>query len=244
MLTKFIAAAELKQQFAVFGNFYDRQITPKMSFSGRNLLEIIAHDICPLMPKDITAMLPCAIMVMMNPGSSRPLEAGSTSASLSHQADIDGDLVAAKPDTTQYQVMRVMHYMGWQHVRVINLSDIREAKSPLFIKKFHQLEADYNYDLHSIFAPKRTKELELALRRKPNAPILKGWGISDKLDLLIERAETALQLAAQNSGQIDRVFGVQKLDLTPIKYFHPLPTLQKRKNQWVENMVKQLKLAE
>lgn len=241
MNTEFIAAAELKKKYAVFGNFYSRDLNQTTNFTGRNILEIIGHDVCPLMPRDIEGMLPDAIMIMMNPGSSQPLEDIEYQRTLGKQSQIKQNLVATKPDTTQYQVMRIMSYMSWQHVRVINLSDLREAKSLLFIKKFIGLEAEFSYDLHSIFAKKRREELTLALKRKTDAPLIKGWGISDKLDPLIERAELALAELNQNQAQKDVVFGVVKADLTPIKYFHPLPTLQKDKNQWVENIVNQLK---
>ncbi|NRA88004.1 MAG: DUF1643 domain-containing protein [Rhizobiales bacterium] len=236
MLTEFIAAQQLKQRYAVFGNFYDRNINAETHIRGRNILEIMAHDICPLLAKDIDAMLPDAVMIMMNPGSSEPLEDISFQKTLSKNATIEHNLVSTKPDTTQYQVMRVMHYLKWQHVRVINLSDLREAKSPLFIKKYLLLEKEFNFDLHSIFAIKRADELKIALKRKENAPIINGWGVSEKLDALIKRAEKPLKAEG-------KMFGIIKPDLKPIKYFHPLPTLQKDKNLWVENIVKQLNLG-
>uniref|UniRef100_A0A2A4YV15 DUF1643 domain-containing protein n=1 Tax=OCS116 cluster bacterium TaxID=2030921 RepID=A0A2A4YV15_9PROT len=136
MLTEFIKAADLKLKYAIYGNFYQRKINAETTISGRNILEIVAHDICPLLAKDIDDMLPDAVMIMMNPGSSQPLEGIEHLKPLSKSAAVPQNLVVTKPDTTQYQVMRVMHYMQWQHVRVINLSDLREAKSPLFIKKY------------------------------------------------------------------------------------------------------------
>lgn len=235
MLTEFIKAADLKQKYAIYGNFYQRKIDSETMISGRNILEIVAHDICPLMAKDIDIMLPDAIMVMMNPGSSQPLEGIEHLKPLGKNEQITQNLVVTKPDTTQYQVMRLMHYLNWQHVRVINLSDLREAKSPLFIKKFMWLEAEFGFDVHSIFAAKRKDELARVLKRKDGAPIVNGWGVSEKLNALIERALPALPAAAQ-------MFGIAKPELVPLKYFHPLPTLQRDKNLWVENIVKQLTL--
>lgn len=235
MKTEFIAAAELKKKFAVFGNFYTRKINTETTIRGRNILEIVAHGICPLLPKDIATMHPDAIMIMMNPGSSEPLEDIDYQKILTKNSVVEYNLVSAKPDTTQYQVMRVMTYLNWQHVRVINLSDLREAKSPLFIKKFLLLEDEFNFSRHSIFATDRAAELATMLERKPNAPILNGWGVSEKLDSLISRALPALPNPAD-------MFGIVKPELSPIKYFHPLPTLQRDKNLWVENIVKQLTL--
>lgn len=233
MKTEFIAAAELKKKFSVFGNFYNRQINKNTEISGRNILEIVAHDICPLLPKDISGMRADAIMIMMNPGSSEPLDDISYQKTLSKTANIPLNIVSTKPDTTQYQVMRLMTYLNWQHVRVINLSDLREAKSPLFIKKFAWLEEEFEFELHSIFAARRADELAQAMLRKDGAPIINGWGVSEKLDALIARALP--RLPAQ-----EKMFGIVKPELVPLKYFHPLPTLQRDKNLWVENIVNQL----
>ncbi len=235
MQLEFIAAQQLKLKYAVFGNFYSRNINAQLTINGRDVLEIIDHNICPLMPRDIASMLPDALMIMMNPGSSTPLDDISAQKTLQQCDEIEQNLVRTKPDTTQYQVMRVMHYLGWKHVRVINLSDLREAKSPLFIKKFLMLENELGFGLHSIFAPQRQNALKAALRRKSNAPIINGWGVSEKLDILIERA-------MKNLHNEKPVFGIVKPNLEPIKYFHPLPTLQRDKNLWVENIVKQLNL--
>lgn len=235
MKTEFIKAADLKKKYAIFGNFYARKINAAHHITGRNVLEIVSHDICPLLAKDVEPMLPDAVVIMMNPGSSEPLEDIGYQPTLSRNAAIDYNLVSTKPDTTQYQVMRVMHYLEWQHVRVINLSDLREAKSPLFIKKFGLLERELDFHLHSIFAPQRSDELAAALKRKPNAPLINGWGVSEKLDPLIARALPALP-------KPETMFGIVKPDLTPLKYFHPLPTLQRDKNLWVENIVNQLTL--
>lgn len=231
--TEFIAAAELKKHFSVFGNFYNRKISKTTEIKGRNILEIVAHNVCPLLPQDISQMQPDAIMVMMNPGSSEPLEDIGYQKTLSKNQDIAMNIVSTKPDTTQYQVMRLMTYLKWQHVRVINLSDLREAKSPLFIKKFAWLEDEFNFNLHSIFAKGRAEELGKALARKDGAPIINGWGVSEKLDRLIVRALPSLPPQ-------DAMFGIVKADLEPLKYFHPLPTLQRDKNLWVENIVNQL----
>ena len=89
--------------------------------------------------------------------------------------------------------MRVMHYQNWGHVRVLNLSDLREAKSPIFAKKYLSLESEYGYGFeygygeHSIFCPARADELATALKRKKGAPIMCAWGTSEKLASLKDR---------------------------------------------------------
>ena len=53
-------------------------------------------------------------------------------------------MVFAKPDVTQYQVMRIMAEMGWDHVRIVNLSDIREPKSIKFFKRVKEFEINFD----------------------------------------------------------------------------------------------------
>jgi len=77
----------------------------------------------------LSAQLPDAIFIMMNPGSSRPLEEVDNVVSEDNINKLEISLVPTKPDTTQYQVMRVMHYCNWNHVRVLNISDMRDPKS-------------------------------------------------------------------------------------------------------------------
>jgi hypothetical protein len=174
-----------------------------------------------------------AVFVMMNPGSSKPL------VEIEHLVDLDRTgvmataLVPTKPDTTQYQIMRVMHEVGWTHVRVLNLSDLRDANSRSFAQRFPQLEQAADTSAHSIFAQERAEELTAQLRRKPNAPVVCAWGVSDKLDPLIAKATTRLASTAD-------VIGLAKPG-HPGKFFHPLPSLQVHKEQWVMQMLAMLR---
>ena len=62
------------------------------------------------------------MVVMMNPGSSRP-EDGN-----------EKNIIASKavPDKTQDQIMKVMNNCNFNYARILNLSDLREAKSKVF----------------------------------------------------------------------------------------------------------------
>jgi len=96
---------------------------------------------------------------MINSGSSRPLieVENRIRARAIHKLRVS--LVPTKPDTTQYQVMRLMHFQEWRHVRVLNLSNLRSPKSTEFIKMFQRLEDDSNLDSHSIFSDARMDDL-------------------------------------------------------------------------------------
>jgi len=166
---------------------------------------------------------------MMNPGSSRPVKEDEIIISASTINDLNVSLVATVPDTTQYQLMRVMKYCGWNYVRVINLSDLRDGKSESFTRKFPAIENITKYIEHSVFTLKRSKELKNKLMRKASAPLICAWGVSDDLNPLIDRC-------------LDRL---DETELTGLlksgsknKFYHPLPTLQTDKIAWVNNMVK------
>jgi len=69
---------------------------------------------------------------------------------------------------------------------------------------------------------------------KTFVPIVCAWGVSPALDPLIERC------LAKLTGIPGRM-GLLKPE-TEDRYFHPLPTLQKAKIQWVDNMVRLINL--
>ncbi len=174
---------------------------------------------------------PDAVFIMMNPGSSRPLVEVNHRIHAGAIHDLRIALVPTKPDTTQYQVMRVMHHCDWRHVRVLNLSDLRCARSTEFFKQFQQLEQEASFDSHSIFSIRRKSELGLKLTKHKTIPVIRAWGVSTELDALIERCASKL-------ARHKKVMGLMK-EGTTNKYFHPLPSLQEQKLAWVRRMVNQ-----
>ncbi|WP_157760838.1 DUF1643 domain-containing protein [Hydrogenovibrio halophilus] len=173
-----------------------------------------------------------AVFVMMNPGSSRPVEKTNQLISSNQVAEMTVELVPTVPDRTQYQVMRVMHYKHWRYVRVINLSDLRDPQCGSFAQRYVQLEQESGTWVHSLFSAERSVQLKRNLSRKPGAPIILAWGVSEGLNPLIERATNAL---AEEQG----VMGLAKPGQDN-KYFHPLPPLQRQKEQWVAQMLELL----
>lgn len=225
MKVPFIPADRLKRQYAVFGHFYSLQLPVVGPQKCRSVLEISATT---------TGSNPIAdaVFVMMNPGASRPVEETSHCVSSDQVAWMLAKLVPTVPDTTQYQIMRIMHFMGWQHVRVINLSDLRAPRSDAFTERYVHLEKESGTTVHSMFSPERAAQLKRSLSRKPGSPIVCAWGVSDDLNPLIERATKAL---APEEG----VTGLEKPGQAG-KYFHPLPRPQREKEQWVVRMLERL----
>jgi hypothetical protein len=227
----FIPAKELKQKYGVFGHFYSVELASKEIVECRSVLEIAHHDHAPSNYSELSGLRPDAVFIMMNPGSSRPLVEVNNRIRARAIRRLPISLVPTKPDTTQYQVMRLMHFRDWRHVRVLNLSDLRSPKSAEFIKMFQRLEDESNFESHSVFSDARTDELSLKLPKNGKAPLVLAWGLSDKLTPLIERCVSKLPRKSKTIGLMEP--GATN------KYRHPLPSLQKDQRQWVDQIVRE-----
>lgn len=221
----FIPASRLKQQYRVVGHFYSLHVPGAEPLKCRSVLEIASTA-------SQSRPMADAVFVMMNPGSSKPHEETDHAVSSDDISEMSAQLVPTVPDTTQYQVMRVMHYAGWQLVRVINLSDLRDPKSGSFSQRYVQIEKQSGSTAHSVFSSQRSTELKRYLSRRPQGPIVCAWGVSEDLNLLVERATAIL-------SPEPTVIGLAKPG-HPGKYFHPLPSLQSQKEEWVAQMMKLL----
>jgi hypothetical protein len=158
-----------------------------------------------------------AVFVMMNPGSSAPLdgvEAGAFD---------EAKYVATRPDSTQYQVMRLMGRQGWRVVRVLNLTDLRTPQSAALAGLVRAYEQDEGHDGHSIFAPARAQALRAGLRRRRGAPVVLAWGMAAGLRPLAERALVAL--ASERIVGWGVPGGWQ--------YRHPLPRSPQQQREWL-----------
>ncbi len=225
----FIPAEELKKTYCVFGHFYSVELASKEVVECRSVLELIAKPRIPKDHSELSLLDPDALFIMMNPGSSKPLVEVNNRiiARVIHKLAIS--LVPTKPDTTQYQVMRLMHVRQWHHVRVLNLSDLRCSKSPEFIKKFQRLEKEEEFNSHSIFSEARRDELLIKLPKQKTTPLVLAWGMSEKLNPLIDRCLARLPPKGKMKGLLEQG--------TTNKYRHPLPSLQKDQRVWLEKMV-------
>lgn len=228
-MVDFIPAEELKRKFGVFGHFYSVQVALKKSVECRSVLEIVETAHAPKKTAALSSRKPDAVFIMMNPGSSRPLTEVNNRIHAKAIHELPISLVPTKPDTTQYQVMRVMHFCEWRHVRVLNLSDLRCPQSGVFFKQFKGLEEEHLFDAHSIFSDRRTDELTLKLTS--GIPVIRAWGVSPNLDPLIDRCLSKLTKAKLVRGLLK--------EGTTNKFLHPLPSLQSQKVEWINRMVEQ-----
>jgi hypothetical protein len=228
-MRQFIPAETLKRLYEVFGHFYSVSMSSNCLVECRSVLEIVATSHAPGDRAELSEREPDAVFIMMNPGSSRPLENASHRVLADQIGSLSVTLVRTKPDTTQYQVMRVMHFRQWRHVRVLNLSDLRCSNSRDFFKRYRQLEVDSNYDAHSLFSASRGNELALKLPRCQKVPLVCAWGLDKQLDPLIERCMS-------NIAGFRNIRGILAQG-SHNKYRHPLPSLQTQQTAWLDGIL-------
>jgi hypothetical protein len=235
-MTASIYAAELKKTFRCYGHFYRLHVQGTEPQLCRSVLEITSlpreavgagRDPGDLFCHSGTSRNPPdAVVIMMNPGSSRPIEEGDTDSllTLPLPAGFQKPLVLTQPDNTQYQIMRIMVSKGWQHVRVLNISDLRDPKSPSFIARTQKLATLPGGATHSLFCEERTAERDTMLRRKPGAPFILGWG----------RDAGLIPLAKQCLSRIagEKIIAVPAGN-DPVLTAHPSPMLQSKKEEWL-----------
>lgn len=206
------SAAELLSKFSVCGRFYEKSIaqTPELL---RDRLEIAPTHWAL---SDVIVREPDLLVVMMNPGASRPLDA------LWDGCGANG-FVSAQPDRTQYQIMRLMLLaqskgLQWQHARILNLSDLRTPKSAVFTEKLQLYKSD---DSHSLFSAGRGQERAKLFSTK-STPVLHAWGLSAALAPLAQRALQASEGHPQLGLSQDKVL-----------FRHPLPQRFDLQQQWL-----------
>lgn len=230
----FLYAADLKKRFTCYGHFYELQLMNGEKAKCRSVLEIVDTSIPQDEPSDISEMIPDVVVIMMNPGSSRPKVEGHVDGVIEYPQTTHSnrkELVLTQPDNTQYQVMRVAVSRGWKHIRVLNLSDLRDPKSGKFLEKVDALRGVMGGHVHSMFCDERKDECDFSLQRKTETPILLGWGQDLGLLPLVEQC-------------LQRISGIPTVsvqsDVHPLLNAHPSPMLQKMKLQWLETILAEL----
>lgn len=221
-----LRASDLKQRYGVYGHFYDLEMGGEF-YPCRSTLALIAHNITPLALNDIMILRPGLVCVMMNPGSSAPVDPNYAPIKLDNVRDIprQRELVPTKPDITQYQIMKVQAAMGIDYTLILNLSDLRDPRSPSFLEKIETLNTIEQGGRHSIFDPTRRKDLE-SLWGGENTPVLVGWGRDPGLIPLAGPALSALK------GR--KIIGVP-VDSQGVLFAHPSPMLQSAKDAWLKS---------
>lgn len=137
MSTKY-TLSNYNSTFEVKGSFYSIYIAKVGLIKCRNILTICRKNNSKHIQQD-------AIFVMMNPGSSKPKKGSDygTIYTLNNFKNNGGhtinNLVDAEPDNVHLYTMEIMDRKQWNKVTIVNLSDIREADSNKFKKKYRDI---------------------------------------------------------------------------------------------------------
>jgi hypothetical protein len=231
---EFLYAAELKKRFTCYGHFYELVFMNGDRAKCRSVLEIVDSTVLQETPSDISEMEPDVVVVMMNPGSSHPKDIYHMDEEVEYPrpaGSMRKQLVLTQPDNTQYQVMRVAVSKGWKHIRVLNLSDLRDPKSGSFLQKVEALSGLMGGHTHSLFCEERSAECNHSLKRRQSTPILLGWGQDVGLIPLAEQCMKKLDGEPTCTVQSD---------VHPLLNAHPSPMLQSKKLLWLETMTREL----
>jgi hypothetical protein len=114
--------------------------------------------------------------------------------------------------------MRFMLINGWSHAKILNLSDLRQPKSTVFMKTWPTLS-----ESHSILSKSRQKSL-YELIGEPEQ-ILLAW----------PQEESLLPLAKMASSAVSS-FNTIGLSRGENLYAYPGPMLQKHKEAWLASI--------
>lgn len=235
-MCEFIPPKVLRQRYSVFGHFYQLERPGEPLLRCRSTLEIVRNGCVEERGQALLDRRPDHLAFMMNPGSSYARgdrhHAGNPVAAPGVRADAGGNLLRAHPDKVQYQIMRVMACCGLKHVRVLNLSDQREARSAVFLGG---LNPDRPITADSILSPEREDELDERLR--PLRPsVIAGWGQDERI----------IGLATAASRRLDECCPILRLvgrrsATNPILFAYPFPP--RRSRAWLLQWVRDIAVA-
>jgi hypothetical protein len=164
-----------------------------------------------------------ALFVMANPGGCTAFNEHISYGEFSNEKK---ELVHARPDQTQYQLMNLMERMNWDSISLINVSDICSGNFKEFIRILKLFEKENN-DSHSLFAKERESEL---LGHLISDPILiYAWGGNKGISHLTKKV-------------INKNYSHKGLyNSSKLYYRHPRPAKYEDRLVWVNEMELHLK---
>lgn len=226
MTVRFDPAREFKNDYEVRAHFYRLKGCNSVL---RNILEIKKINL----GEDVQ---PQAIVIMMNPGSAISLEDDSSIEIFRNEIGTVEwaesclkRLVRTKPDLAQYQIMRLMRMQNWSFVRVLNLCDLKEAKSSLVESLLKEQTETSKF--FSITCDKRRNEFAHFITG--DLPIIAGWG---RLPILSPSADECVNFLNKNNKKTVGVKYENEDDPHLFKY--PSPMRKSLKIAWLDQISK------
>lgn len=188
----------MKEKFIISGCYYNYK-----DHEFRKALDIVKVD--------AVASKVELIVIMMNPGASRPSKKGSRilkNLKSVREVNAHDEFVDAIPDKTQDKIMEFMNLADINYVRIFNISDLKEVKSSIFYRKLKTMS-----NFHSIFSPER-KDDRLLL--KDDLPCLLAWGCSRQKSFSLLKDDAKRWLRQR------KTFGHHPTKDSSNYFYHPL----------------------
>jgi len=221
----FIKADQLKNIFNVSAHFYNLRISGSL-FQCRSVLEIRRTGEADLLPD--------MIVVMMNPGSSTPLDKShniKTFSKAEYNKEKTREMIPTKPDPAQYQIMRLMQTNSWSFVRILNLSDLRNGNSGAFQLEYLSASKLDDSNPHCITHKDRSKELLDNMKSK-NSKVIVAWGS------IAELKDSAFALLKLNKDFVGLETGKKP------NYLYASPSMKTYKVRWLTEIQKEIDKSE
>lgn len=215
----------------IYGHFYQFDDTRK-PYAGRSTLEIVRTP--TLGVDNVLSAIPDILVIMMNPGSSEPRDPDFSPQTVADAACIHQNalLVDTIPDDTQCSILQLMERKSLNHVRVLNLSDVRERTSANLLKQLTK-EKKENLGIcgHSIFSEERNHERQLRLQARLRLAVL-AWGQDPRLRCLAQGCVNALPRCYERLGQ-------RTHHCDHHLYVHPWQRDARARAKWIDVIVEQ-----
>ena len=206
---KFNNINELRKTYEVKASFYKKD-----DVTFRNYADIIR--------KDYNEDKIDAYIVMMNPGSCKPINDEDFKNSSSPESAIYIDV---KNDRAQKRVMQLMDNTDFNKVRILNLFDCKEPKSS---KAAQMANEDYGFPI-SIFS--YTRKNELNNLTKDDAPYIVAYGLNG----LTEFKKLALEFLVDK-----KIYGIKKNN-DDLLYYYLSPFKEIDAQKIINEIVSQIK---
>ena len=180
-------------------------------------------------------------IIMMNPGSSKPVGIKDEENEKSWDEFID-KLVDTEIDETIIQIIKLMERCKFNYAKIVNLSDIRLSKSDYFFTMIEKClsgecllgNCNKTYE-HSIFSNKNKHFIKNYLN--PESIFIFAWGANDRLNNLIKQALNVLnEFWGENILKIGK-----KAKNNIIGFLHPSPHKNNEKIEWINYISNSIK---
>ena len=223
-----ISKKKLIKEYNIYAHFYQITSGNEIVADCRSILEVFNKNYAISKITDLINCSPDVLFIMMNPGlcASEAINCDEQINVNNFKMDfLNKKFIKATIDNTLQRVMTVSFRKGWNHLRVINLSDIRFKKDMRFNDILDGFETKTNSSIHSIFHPNRHDELIHSISGYENCKIILAWGVGKYLDKYIDYVSKIIDCK--------KCYGIKNSNG---RYYHPLGS----EISWVGEILAQL----